>query len=824
MQAPSRNLKTQILSIYAYELSKRELQTLHEPYGKLSRWQIDRARAHARTCGPGHEVKKTKHHRVKLNMSKVDHFIDFANRPYFHQDVAFGTRNLKLENGGTIEMPNVVRAVTRSTMVAQYLEFCNEGEFEPLSRATLFRILEIREASQRKSLQGLDNTAADGSVAFKTMDEICQRLVQFGVEMKWSQSVTRRLQKAKQYLKTDYKVHCQESESPCADHCRVFALSDREDKAFQVKCSHLHTMACENCENLKSTLEEIREKLQENCHFSYTKDSKEELVHDFEEAYEHIQKWKSHILRSINQERAKQNVLDNLDESSVLIVADWAMKFERTRFREKQSDWYGKRGLNWHVSSVISKGSSTDTVVVTTYVHLFDFCTQDWFAVASVIENLLSTIKSNFPLVDKAYLRSDEAGCYHNNLLIASLADIGKRVGISVQKYNFSEPQQGKDICDRIISPLKSSIRKYCNEGHDILNATDMNSALTFHPVRGASSSVNEVDESVEQLKVIKIPVPNFSSYHNFTYEKDGIRVWKAFGVGKGKKVPNRSLYISHQGNTQISVKKPFLGNHSVRQTKFKKENTETANTEGLFDCPEPGCNHVFKSFQSLELHMDIGKHSRFVNNESVYDVLRKEWANSFKTVTTAQNIQLPTQSSVEESKESTLKMGWALAQPKTGSVRFPENVKKYLVAKFDFGERTGHKADPGQVSLDIRAAKDESGERLFTREEWLNKQQIKGLFSRLAKQRRKEQLQQIQTSAEENTDDTDSDFEENVEREMLVDNIAEINVFHPIHYDVYDLCDMYEQKRLSVYKVAMLKEICAHFELPFKSKDKKQI
>ena len=149
-------------------------------------------------------------------------------------------------------------------------------------------------------------------------------------------------------------MHCQENESPCADHCRAFALSDPVDKAFQVECSHQHTMLCENCENLKYTLEEIREKFQETHHFSYTKHIKEELVHDFEEAYEHIQKWKSHILRSINQERAKQNVLDDLDESSVLIVADWAMKFEQTRFREKQSDWYGKRGLSWHVSSVIS--------------------------------------------------------------------------------------------------------------------------------------------------------------------------------------------------------------------------------------------------------------------------------------------------------------------------------------------------------------------------------------------------------------------------------------------------------------------------------------
>jgi hypothetical protein len=65
-------------------------------------------------------------------MGKVDHFIDFANRPYFHQDVTFGTRNLKLQNGETIEMPNVVRTVTRSTMVAQYLEFCSEDSMQYL--------------------------------------------------------------------------------------------------------------------------------------------------------------------------------------------------------------------------------------------------------------------------------------------------------------------------------------------------------------------------------------------------------------------------------------------------------------------------------------------------------------------------------------------------------------------------------------------------------------------------------------------------------------------------------------------------------------------
>ena len=271
-------------------------------------------------------------------MGKVDHFIDFTNRPYYHQHVAFGTRRLKLESGETIEMPNIIRKVTKCTMVVQYLQFCKEEEFEPLSRSTLFRILEVREASQRKSLQGLDNTAADGSNGFNRMEQITEHLVHLGMDIQWSQSVIKRLHKAKEYIKTDYKAHCQEDDSSCADHCTMFALSDPEDEAFQVKCADQHTLVCDNCQNLKSTLEELGNKLRSNRHFSYTQDIKEELIHDYEEAKDRINKWKAHILHSINQEKAKQQILENMDETSVLLVIDWTMKFQQIRFREKQSD------------------------------------------------------------------------------------------------------------------------------------------------------------------------------------------------------------------------------------------------------------------------------------------------------------------------------------------------------------------------------------------------------------------------------------------------------------------------------------------------------
>ena len=825
--APTRNLKTQILSIYAYEHSIKSLQELHEPFGKLTKWQIKRARLHARTNGSGVAVVKPLRHRVSLDMTKVDHFIDFVNRPYFHQDVAYGVRTLKLESGEKIQMPNVIRTVTRSTMVSQYFQFCKQEQYQPLSRSTLFRILEVREASQRKSLQGLDNTATDGSMAFETLTSIAEQLTTVGVNKTCIQSIVKRLEKAKQYLKTSYKANCQATESHCADHCRPFALSDPDSKDFQIKCTHQHLLICESCDELKTTLDELEKTINEHSDSSFTQDHRETLLHDFKEAQDYILRWKAHIVRSVNQELAKQDALENMDDSSALIVMDWAMKYLQVRYREKQSDWYGKRGMSWHVSSVVKKEAGSETVNVTSYVHLFDPCSQDWFAVASIIEDLLGKIKSDIPSVKNVRLRSDEAGCYHNNELIAALRDIGDRVGISVQSYDFSEPQQGKDICDRIICPLKSCIRRYCDEGNDVLSAKDMQAALTKRPVKGTTSSVNRLNGEVKHLEVKKLQ--NFSSFHNFCYTEDGVTIWKAYGVGKGKYIPNKKIFITHQEATQLNVSEMFPPvSIPSRPQVISKDDKESDNEEasGLFDCPELNCNYVFESIEELELHIGLGQHSRFINNENVYDTLRREWALRYATVSTNTS-SAPSMESPLQQGDNTLKMGWALAKQLRGKVRFSPIVRQYLVAKFDYGERTGQKYDAVQVALDMRCARNECGEMLFRKDDWLNKNQISRFFSRLAKKRRNGKLSSGDNSStadsqEEEMDGEDNGEEEEERRNLRSHLIREINVTHPIFYDSYDLCALHRGKKLSVFKVVMLKEICHHFELTVTTRDRK--
>jgi hypothetical protein len=59
----------------------------------------------------------------------------------------------------------------------------------------------------------------------------------------------------------------------------------------------------------------------------YNSDHQEDLLYDFERAQADIQLWKAHILRSINQEEAKQDLLKNKDPNTAVIIMDWAMKF-----------------------------------------------------------------------------------------------------------------------------------------------------------------------------------------------------------------------------------------------------------------------------------------------------------------------------------------------------------------------------------------------------------------------------------------------------------------------------------------------------------------
>ena len=141
-----------------------------------------------------------------------------------------------------------------------------------------------------------------------------------------------------------------------------------------------------------------------------------------------------------------------------------------------------------------------------------------------------------------------------------------------------------------------------------------------------------------------------------------------------------------------------------------------------MLECLEPACARTFKSVEEMELHISVGQHT-----ESVYDKLKRGWVEKFSSLTLSEdNSTNVIERQGSEPFQPDLTEGWALHKPKGGAVRFSEKVRQYLASKFEIGEQSGRKEDPRQVSQDMRKAKGENGERLFSREEWLTKAQIK--------------------------------------------------------------------------------------------------
>ena len=85
----------------------------------------------------------------RMDPAKVEHFLDFIGSPSFLQDVAYGTKMLKISDGERLEISNVVRTVIASTLVKLYLSYCAETGFQPISRSTLFNILKVSSPTAR---------------------------------------------------------------------------------------------------------------------------------------------------------------------------------------------------------------------------------------------------------------------------------------------------------------------------------------------------------------------------------------------------------------------------------------------------------------------------------------------------------------------------------------------------------------------------------------------------------------------------------------------------------------------------------------------------
>ena len=320
--------------------------------------------------------------------------------------------------------------------------------------------------------------------------------------------------------------------SPVASHCSTFALSDSTDPALQQQCDHSHDELCEQCESLQATLQNISAAVEEASFV--TDDDRDEAVYLANSSTLVIQSWKCHLLRSTHQDQARLDIIDALDHESVFIVNDWAMKFLPQRYRESQTDWFGKRGISWHISVVYRRMEGE--LQWQGFIHVIKSCSQGSSAVVAIMQHVLATLKREHPEVSKAYFRQDNAGCYHSSRTILACREISASTGVHVARVDFSDPQGGKGAADRLAASCKGHIRAYINEGNDVCTATDLKNALLSH---GGLEGVRVVSvEAITETPDESQNITGITKLNNFELSsEESITCWRAYCIGSGKAI-----------------------------------------------------------------------------------------------------------------------------------------------------------------------------------------------------------------------------------------------------------------------------------------------
>ncbi len=146
----------------------------------------------------------------------------------------------------------------------------------------------------------------------------------------------------------------------------------------------------------------------------------------------------------------------------------------------------------------------------------------------------MSDLEKEHGNLSEAFLKSDQAGCYKTGMLIQYITKRNSTARLKVKRYDFSEAQSGKDVCDSRSACAKFHMLKFIDQGHNVETAKQMKEALdSSGGVKGLKTCVVDINQKVEP-KAIAFAL-TISQYSSFLFEEDGVKVWKAYNIGSGK-------------------------------------------------------------------------------------------------------------------------------------------------------------------------------------------------------------------------------------------------------------------------------------------------
>ena len=182
------------------------------------------------------------------------------------------------------------------------------------------------------------------------------------------------------------------------------------------------------------------------------------MEYEISQSIQSIEAWNAHLLRAINQDAARHEILENRDARAVLVVMDWPIKFLPRKSRKSQSDWFGKNGIPCHIN-VALRGNANDETELWAFAHAFESCNQESSTLLTIIDDVFHQLKEIMPEVNSVYMRSDNAGCYHCASTLLSVYHVASEHAIELRRFDFSDPQRLKHLRQERLSHTTTNSR-----------------------------------------------------------------------------------------------------------------------------------------------------------------------------------------------------------------------------------------------------------------------------------------------------------------------------------------------------------------------------
>ena len=270
----------------------------------------------------------------------------------------------------------------------------------------------------------------------------------------------------------------------CGGNSDPVACSKREEG--------VHTDPCEECtksfelfEDLHAFHTEVEKQVEERYSFDHLlEDDMAQWKEDIDHYFRNFMSYRSHIAQAKDESIWDASFYKNLGPNECDVVMDFKMKILSSLFREKQRDWFSKRGFSL-LGALIIFGSANDDEHNEVLYHFFisEDTTQDAEYVNTVKQILYQVILPCYG-IDSVHYRCDGAGCFVSAEAKAAMAHWFRLTGIMEKTYKNNVPGKGKSPLDGQFGIQGQSLTRQIDDGGSFSTVEELYSLLLERPLQ----------------------------------------------------------------------------------------------------------------------------------------------------------------------------------------------------------------------------------------------------------------------------------------------------------------------------------------------------